>query len=29
MTKKYDVVFIGSGHATWHGALKLAQKGKK
>ncbi|TPR14266.1 dihydrolipoyl dehydrogenase family protein [Apilactobacillus timberlakei] len=29
MTEKYDVMFIGSGHATWHGALKLAQKGKK
>ncbi|MGN8817596.1 dihydrolipoyl dehydrogenase family protein [Oribacterium sp. HCP28S3_H8] len=25
----YDVLFIGSGHATWHGALKLVQAGKK
>ena len=25
----YDVVFIGSGHASWHGALALAQAGKK
>ncbi|UQS84784.1 NAD(P)/FAD-dependent oxidoreductase [Apilactobacillus apisilvae] len=29
MTQKYDVMFLGSGHATWHGALKLAKKGKK
>ena len=21
--KKYDVIFIGSGHACWHGALIL------
>lgn len=25
----YDVIFVGSGHATWHGALKLRQAGKK
>ncbi|MEJ6399934.1 dihydrolipoyl dehydrogenase family protein [Nicoliella lavandulae] len=27
--QKYDVMFIGSGHAAWHGAVKLAQAGKK
>ncbi|UQS87271.1 NAD(P)/FAD-dependent oxidoreductase [Nicoliella spurrieriana] len=27
--KQYDVIFIGSGHATWHGATKLAAAGKK
>ncbi|MHA8137679.1 dihydrolipoyl dehydrogenase family protein [Lactobacillaceae bacterium Scapto_B20] len=27
--KKYDVIFIGSGHAAWHGAVKLAKAGKK
>ena len=26
--KKYDVVFIGSGHACWHGALILKTLGK-
>ena len=25
----YDVVFIGSGHANWHGAVALAAAGKK
>lgn len=25
----YDAVFIGSGHASWHGALVLAKAGKK
>ena len=25
----YDVIFLGSGHACWHGAIKLAQAGKK
>ncbi len=25
----YDAVFIGSGHASWHGAATLAQAGKK
>ena len=26
---KYDVIFIGSGHACWHGALILKLQGKK
>lgn len=26
--KQYDVVFIGSGHATWHAALTLKHAGK-
>ena len=26
--KKYDVVFLGSGHAAWHAALTLKQFGK-
>ena len=26
--KKYDVIFIGSGHACWHGALILKMLGK-
>ncbi|WP_349582522.1 dihydrolipoyl dehydrogenase family protein [Leuconostoc citreum] len=25
----YDVIFIGSGHAAWHGAQTLARAGKK
>ena len=25
----FDVVFIGSGHSSWHGAVTLAQAGKK
>ncbi len=25
----YGVIFIGSGHASWHGAVTLAQAGKK
>lgn len=25
----FDVVFIGSGHSCWHGALTLTQAGKK
>lgn len=25
----YDVIFIGSGHAAWHGAQTLARSGKK
>lgn len=25
----YDILFIGSGHANWHGATALAQAGKK
>lgn len=29
MMYDYDVVFIGSGHACWHGALTLVQAGKK
>ena len=24
----YDVIFIGSGHATWHAAVALKQAGK-
>ena len=27
--KKYDIVYIGSGHAAWHGALILKMMGKK
>lgn len=27
--KNYDVIFIGSGHACWHGALILKLAGKK
>ncbi|MGW9855787.1 glutathione reductase (NADPH) [Staphylococcus hominis] len=27
--KKYDVTFIGSGHAAWHAALTLKQAGKE
>lgn len=26
---KYDVVFLGSGHSCWHGAMTLAAAGKK
>ncbi|GEP85100.1 dihydrolipoamide dehydrogenase [Staphylococcus piscifermentans] len=26
--KRYDVVFIGSGHAAWHAAVTLANSGK-
>ena len=26
---KYDVIYIGSGHACWHGALLLKFAGKK
>ena len=26
--KRYDVVFIGSGHAAWHAAAALANSGK-
>ena len=26
---KYDVIYIGSGHACWHGALILKMQGKK
>lgn len=29
MTYTYDVAFIGSGHASWHAAVTLAQAGKK
>ncbi len=29
MNYDYDVVFIGSGHACWHGAVTLVQNGKK
>lgn len=25
----YDIIFIGSGHAAWHGAQTLARSGKK
>ena len=25
----YDVVYIGSGHAAFHGASKLIKRGKK
>lgn len=25
----YDVIFVGSGHAAWHGAMTLAKSGKK
>ncbi|WP_283679411.1 NAD(P)/FAD-dependent oxidoreductase [Lentilactobacillus sp. Marseille-Q4993] len=25
----YDVIFIGSGHASWHAAVTLSQSGKK
>ncbi|MBR3312914.1 MAG: NAD(P)/FAD-dependent oxidoreductase [Atopobiaceae bacterium] len=25
----YDIVFLGSGHSCWHGALALAAAGKK
>ncbi len=28
MMKKYDVIFIGSGHSCWHGALILRTLGK-
>lgn len=27
--EKYDVIYIGSGHACWHGALILKMQGKK
>lgn len=27
--EKYDVIFIGSGHSCWHGALILKMQGKK
>lgn len=27
--KKYDVIFVGSGHSCWHGALILKFQGKK
>ena len=27
--KKYDVIFIGSGHSCWHGALILKLQGKR
>lgn len=27
--EKYDVIFIGSGHSCWHGALILKAQGKK
>lgn len=27
--KKFDVVFIGSGHANWHAAVELQRAGKK
>lgn len=27
--EKYDVIFIGSGHSCWHGALLLKFQGKK
>ena len=27
--EKYDVIFIGSGHSCWHGALILKLQGKK
>ena len=27
--RDFDVVFIGSGHSCWHGALTLVQNGKK
>ena len=27
--EKYDVIFIGSGHSCWHGALILQMQGKK
>jgi len=27
--EKYDVIYIGSGHASWHGALILKMQGKK
>jgi len=29
MAYDYDVIFIGSGHACWHGALALKLAGKK
>ncbi|MDY6276582.1 MAG: hypothetical protein SPL75_03795 [Bacilli bacterium] len=29
MMEKYDVIYIGSGHACWHGALILKMQGKK
>lgn len=28
-TYDYDVIYIGSGHAANHGALKLVKQGKK
>jgi len=28
MAYDYDVIFIGSGHANWHGALTLKAAGK-
>ena len=27
--RDFDVVFIGSGHSCWHGALTLVQAGDK
>ncbi|MDV7757245.1 dihydrolipoyl dehydrogenase family protein [Liquorilactobacillus mali] len=27
--EKFDVIFIGSGHANWHAAVDLQKKGKK
>lgn len=26
--KKYDIFFVGSGHANWHAAVTLSQAGK-
>ena len=26
--KKYDIIFVGSGHANWHAAVTLSQAGK-
>lgn len=29
MNYEFDVIFIGSGHAAWHGAMALSKNGKK
>lgn len=29
MNYQFDVIFIGSGHAAWHGAMALSQNGKR
>lgn len=29
MSEKFDVVYLGSGHGTFDGAIPLAARGKK